>query len=51
MRIGENDVYMPAFGHAYSDTEVAALANYVIRHFGGKTGEVTPADVAKRREN
>jgi len=49
MRIGDNDVYMPAFGHAYSDTEVAALANYVIRHFGGKQGEVTPADVAKRR--
>jgi len=49
MRIGDNDVFMPAFGHAYSDTEVAALANYVIRHFGGKQGEVTPADVAKRR--
>lgn len=49
MRIGDNDVYMPAFGHAYSDTEVAALANYVIGHFGGKQGTVTPADVAKRR--
>jgi mono/diheme cytochrome c family protein len=50
MRIGETDIYMPAFGHAYSDPEVAALANYVIRHFGGKQGEVTAADVAKRRE-
>lgn len=49
MRIGDNDVYMPAFGHAYSDPEIAALANYVIRHFGGKQGEVTADDVAKRR--
>lgn len=49
MRIRDNDVYMPAFGHAYSDPEIAALANYVIRHFGGKQGEVTVDDVAKRR--
>ncbi|HEY4146941.1 cytochrome c [Pinirhizobacter sp.] len=49
MRIGENDIYMPAFGHAYSDAEVAALANYVIGHFGDKRGEVTPKDVAVRR--
>jgi len=49
LRIGDQDVYMPAFGKAYSDTEVAALANYVVSHFGAKTGTVTPADVAKRR--
>ncbi|SKB54781.1 c-type cytochrome [Luteibacter sp. 22Crub2.1] len=49
MRIGETDVYMPAFGHAYSDPEIAALANYVIHHFGGKQGEVTAEDVARRR--
>jgi mono/diheme cytochrome c family protein len=49
MRIGENEVYMPAFGHAYSDAEIAALANYVIGHFGGKQGEVTPEEVARRR--
>jgi mono/diheme cytochrome c family protein len=40
---------MPAFGSAYSDTEVAALTNYVIAHFGGKQGGVTPDEVAKRR--
>jgi mono/diheme cytochrome c family protein len=40
---------MPAFGSAYSNTEVAALANYVIAHFGGKQGEVTPDQVAERR--
>jgi mono/diheme cytochrome c family protein len=49
MRIGGVDVFMPAFGQAYSDAEVSALANYVIGHFGGKLGTVTPAEVAKRR--
>lgn len=49
MRIGDTDVFMPAFGQSYTDTEVAALANYVVAHFGGKKGTVTPADVAKRR--
>ncbi len=49
MRVAGNDVFMPAFGEAYSDTEVSALANYVIAHFGGKQGKVTPAEVAKRR--
>jgi mono/diheme cytochrome c family protein len=49
MRIADRDVFMPAFGSAYSDTEVAALANYVIAHFGGKAGDVTPAQVAERR--
>jgi mono/diheme cytochrome c family protein len=40
---------MPPFGRAYSDAELAAVANYVIAHFGGKRGRVTPKDVAKRR--
>ena len=49
MRVNDTDVYMPAFRDAYSDAEVAALANYVVAHFGGKQGTVTPTDVAKRR--
>jgi mono/diheme cytochrome c family protein len=49
MRIGDRDVFMPAFGRAYSNTEVAALANYVIAQFGGKRGVVTPEAVARRR--
>jgi len=49
MRVGEDDVFMPAFGGAYSNTEVAALANYVIAHFGGKEGKVTPELVARGR--
>ena len=50
MRVGGNEVFMPAFGDAYSDTEVSALANYVVAHFGGKQGTVTPEEVAKRRQ-
>ena len=50
LHIGETEVYMPSFAHAYSDPEIAALANYVIHHFGGKEGTVTAADVAKRRD-
>ncbi len=48
-RVGDNEVFMPAFGDAYSDTEVAALANYVVAHFGGKQGTMTPEEVGKRR--
>jgi mono/diheme cytochrome c family protein len=50
MRIDGTDVFMPAFGSAYSDTEVAALADYVIEHFGNKRGTVTPDEVARRRQ-
>ena len=49
LQIGGSEVYMPGFGGAYSNTEVAALANYVIAHFGGKAGDVTPEEVARRR--
>jgi mono/diheme cytochrome c family protein len=50
MRLDGHDVSMPAFGRAYSDTEVAALANYVIAHFGNKQGTVTPDAVAQSRK-
>jgi len=40
---------MPAFGRAYSDAEIAAVSNYVVRHFGGKTADVTPGQVAEAR--
>ena len=48
-RIKDQTIYMPPFGPAYLDAELAAVANYVIAHFGGKTGRVTLEDVAKRR--
>jgi mono/diheme cytochrome c family protein len=50
MHLDGHDVFMPAFGKAYSDTEVAALANYVIAHFGNKHGTVTPDAVAQSRK-
>jgi mono/diheme cytochrome c family protein len=49
-RVGDSDVFMPAFADAYSNAEVAALANYVVAHFGGKHGSVTAEDVAARRK-
>lgn len=49
MRTNEGEVFMPAFGHAYTDPELAALANYVIGHFGGRRSAITPSDVAAAR--
>jgi mono/diheme cytochrome c family protein len=49
MKTNEGDVFMPAFGSAYTDVEIAALANYVVGHFGAKRSSITPADVAAAR--
>lgn len=40
---------MPSFRHAFTDAEVAAVANYVLQHFGDKRPTVTPDRVAKAR--
>jgi mono/diheme cytochrome c family protein len=45
----QGHAFMPSFGAAYSDAEIAAVANYVVTHFGGVDGRVAPADVAKAR--
>jgi len=45
------DMVMPAFGDGYTDTELAAVANYTIEHFGQRLGQARPALVAKAREN
>jgi mono/diheme cytochrome c family protein len=42
-------VYMPGFGAAYSDVEVAAVANYVTARFGARTSSVTASDVERLR--
>ena len=42
-------VFMPSFASAYSDAELAAVSNYVIAHFSGKTGQVTAEDLRKAR--
>jgi mono/diheme cytochrome c family protein len=49
MATPQGQAMMPAFGAAYSDTEIAAVSNYVLRHFGNKTGAVTPTQVKDAR--
>ena len=41
---------MPAFGNAYSDEEIAAVANYVTARFGSKGSKLTARDVAELRK-
>jgi mono/diheme cytochrome c family protein len=43
-------VSMPAFGNAYSDAEIAAVANYVTSRFGSKGSQLTAQDVAELRK-
>lgn len=50
MHVADQAVYMPAFAHAYTDTEIAQLSNFVIAHYGGKTGSVTAKQVGERRQ-
>jgi mono/diheme cytochrome c family protein len=45
----EGAVPMPAFGSAYSDEEIAAVANYVTARFGSKGSQLTAKDVAELR--
>jgi mono/diheme cytochrome c family protein len=46
----EGAVSMPAFGNAYSDAEIAAVANYVTARFGSKPSQITAQDVAELRK-
>jgi len=41
---------MPAFGNAYSDDEIAAVANYVTARFGTRGSKLTAQDVAELRK-
>jgi mono/diheme cytochrome c family protein len=49
LKTSHGTAYMPSFGGAYNDVELAAVSNYVIGHFGGKAGHVTPELVKERR--
>src|SRR5258707_15838091 len=40
---------MPAFGAAYSDEEIASLANYVTARFGAQPSALTPQNIATLR--
>ena len=43
-------VSMPAFGDAYSDIEIAEVANYVTARFGSEGSRLTARDVAELRK-
>jgi mono/diheme cytochrome c family protein len=45
----QGDVSMPGFGRAYTDREIAAVANYVTARFGAKASSVNAAGVAQAR--
>jgi mono/diheme cytochrome c family protein len=48
-RSGRTLRLMPSFAAAYSDTEIASVANYVTARFGARASKVTAADVLKLR--
>jgi len=41
---------MPAFGNAYTDDEIAAVANYVTARFGSRGSKLTAQDVVELRK-
>ena len=45
----DGQLAMPAFGAAYNDDEVAAVANYVTARFGARASALTAEDVRKMR--
>ena len=49
-RTPQGEIFMPAFGHAYSDAEIAAVANYVTGRFGAQPSRLTARDVSGMRE-
>jgi mono/diheme cytochrome c family protein len=46
---GDERAEMPSFGHAYSDDEIAALANYVTARFGARPSALTAENIATLR--
>jgi mono/diheme cytochrome c family protein len=49
-RIPQGALSMPAFGDAYSDAEIAAVANYVTARFGSAPSSITEKQVADLRK-
>jgi mono/diheme cytochrome c family protein len=48
-RLSDAQTTMPAFGSAYSDEEIASLANYVTARFGAQPSALTAQDVSTMR--
>jgi mono/diheme cytochrome c family protein len=42
-------IEMPGFGAAYSDSDIAAVANYVTTRFGSSASNLSAAEIAKMR--
>lgn len=42
--------HMPSFASAHGDHELAALANFVLEHFGGVPGRLSAGDIARARQ-
>jgi mono/diheme cytochrome c family protein len=49
-QVPQGAISMPPFGDAYSDAEIAAVANYVTARFGTKGSEMTAHDVTELRK-
>jgi mono/diheme cytochrome c family protein len=49
-RDGMTSSNMPGFGSAYSDAEIASVANYVTARFGAKPSHLDAADIEKLRK-
>jgi mono/diheme cytochrome c family protein len=48
-RAAQGAISMPAFGSTYSDTEIAAVTNYVTARFGSTASKLTAKDVVDLR--
>lgn len=48
-RLAAGAMSMPAFGGTYTDSEIAAVANYVTARFGSAPSKLTAKDVAELR--
>ena len=48
-RLTPGTMSMPGFGSTYTDTEIAAVANYVTGRFGSAASKLTAKDVAELR--
>jgi len=49
-RLTPGAISMPAFGSTYTDTEIAAVANYITARFGSAASKLTAQDVTELRD-
>jgi mono/diheme cytochrome c family protein len=49
-RTDSPNAFMPAYASAFSDEQIATLANYVTKRFGNPKASVSASDVASARK-